>query len=160
MIKSETALLERVLEHDQIIKKAEDLEQKLFFKKDLLEQLKLEVEELRLENDDLLSVKEISKQQERTIREKGLEIARLKQVVAEREDFEDSLQLKILELQERDSQWMKEIVELRAKVIHLEHVNQINIQNNRLIFNAQRIEFSRLNLGRPYQTKYTTDCCR
>jgi hypothetical protein len=148
MIKSETTMLERVLEQDTVLKKMADLEQELFFKKEENKELELEIEKFKFENENLIHFRQKSEDLQQIIRSKGLEITELKLTIKEQKNYEESQNIKILELEANNAEWMKELIQLRSKVIELEHINRINIQNNRLIFNSQRIEFSRFNLGK------------
>lgn len=148
MIQSETVMLEQVLNHDQVIKKIKNLEEQLFFKKELEKELNCEIEKLEFENQNLKEYKQKCENLDQNLKHKEMEITDLKLEQKDQKKLIQGLELKNLDLEDRNSQWMVELVELRAKVIELEHVNKINIQNNRLIFNAQRIEFSRLNLGK------------
>lgn len=148
MIKSETEMLKKVLEQDQLAKKVKKLEQEQFFKNDQLEKLKEQLEELKLENEELEACRDKCEELELRIGEGKAENRELRVTLRENQEERDRLELRNLDLEDRNAQWMDQLVQMRAKVIHLEHVNQINLQNNRLLFSAQRIEFSRLNLGK------------
>jgi chromosome segregation ATPase len=148
MIKSETAMLERVLEHDKVLKKVNDLEEDLFFKKELNQDLRREIEKLEFENENLRSYKKQIEEMKLLMNEKEGQISDFKSKLKEQKRIEENLELRNIDLENHNEEWMKELIKLRAKVIELEHINQINLQNNKLLFNAQRIEFSRLNLGR------------
>lgn len=147
MMQSETVMLEQVLNHDQVLKKIKNLEEQLFFKKELEKELNGEIEKLEFENQNLKDYKQKCENLNQNLRHKEMEITDIKLEMKEKNKLYERLEFKNLDLEDRNSQWMSELVKLRAKVIELEHVNKINIQNNRLIFNAQRIEFSRFNLG-------------
>jgi chromosome segregation ATPase len=148
MMKSETGMLERALEHDRVLKRVNDLEETLFFKKELNQELNREIEKLQFENDNLLSYKQKVEEMKLEMVDQKRDISDLKMRIKEQNKIKENLEYKNLDLENRNDEWMKELVKLRAKVIELEHVNQINLQNNKLLFNAQRIEFSRLNLGK------------
>jgi hypothetical protein len=148
MIKSETAMLERVLEHDRVLKKVNDLEEDLFFKKELNQELRREIEKLEFENENLRSYRKEIEEMKLVMNDKEGEISDFKSKLKEKRKIEENLELRNIDLENQNEEWMKELIKLRAKVIELEHINQINLQNNKLLFNAQRIEFSRLNLGK------------
>lgn len=147
MIKSETAMLKGALEHDKVLKKVNDLEERLFFKKEANKELEGEIEKLQFENENLKSYKEELEEMKSKMMDQKADISDLKSRIKEQQRIKENLEYTNLDLETRNEEWMKEMVKLRAKIIELEHINQINLQNNKLLFNAQRIEFSRLNLG-------------
>lgn len=147
MLKSETTMLKRVLEHDEVLKQVKALEQELFIAQESNKSLEQKIEKLEFENENLMTYKEECEKLKQTIRGKGIEVTDLKLTIKEKERVNETQEMRILDLEERSGEWMSELLQLRARVIELEHVNQINIQNNRLLFNSQRIEFSRMNLG-------------
>lgn len=153
MMHTETIMLEQSINHDKVMKKLKNLEQQIFVKDEHKKELDNEIEKLEFENQNLKDYKKECQDLNQTLRLKEMELTDIKLELKDQKRLIERYEMKNLNLEDRNSQWMAELIKLRAKVIELEHVNKINIQNNRLIFNAQRIEFSRMNLGKKNNTK-------
>lgn len=139
---------QKFLDHDNILKEKKNLEQNLNSFMSVNKSLQRKIDVLTQENEFYKN--QMNEKNELKIENQNLinEIYVKDEKFKEMEHFKDILEIDFKDLKEKYQESVKEVVHLHSTMMDLEHLNRINLENNKMLFTSQRIEFSRLNIGK------------
>ena len=147
MLIQETALLQQTLDVERVTNDLQKADTDNFYYKEQINELEMELNVLKRDESVFKEERRVNRELMNTNAKWKRETSTLRRDLLGLERERGRLETANWELDVELNKAAKEVVELQRQVVGLERVNRINLVNNRMLFEGQHLEFSRMRLN-------------